>query len=250
VLMSDGISTQHTLCYPSGDRVGPISQNNGHVFINDQNENWQIFVPQDRDAREICYRKKLPSALADWLKIDPSTSESIGHVLNSSFSVIDELLEEEGIGKVSGIEPPPRRVPEELYDDDEVVVRVEEEAASDLSGGAPMLFANVATPSSTPSPEDSARPETPAFIVPRERESFTVDAYARLLDNVVRIARQTILSRHDSLPGIDPGQFHPGFDHNTTFGTRSQGQMNHDFKIGAAGELFVGCLGALFTIQD
>jgi hypothetical protein len=37
-------------------------------------------------------------------------------------------------------------------------------------------------------------------------------------------------------------QFHQGFDHAAAFGIRSQGQMNHDTKIGAAGELFVSSI--------
>lgn len=245
VLRTNGISTRYTIHYPSGNRVGPISQNNGYVFINDQNDNWQIFVPQNRDAREISYRKKLPYALTKLLKIDPSISESIGHVLNSSIAVIDELLEEGGIGKVANIEPPPRRVVEELYDD-EPDIR-EEEAASEVSGRAPSPFARLETPSSqTLTSESSTSQGTPPFRVPRVADSegymhgsFTVNAFVRLLDSVIRIARQTVLPHSDAVPGIALGQLHPGFDHNAAFGTRSQGEINHDFKIGAAGELFV-----------
>ncbi len=35
------------------------------------------------------------------------------------------------------------------------------------------------------------------------------------------------------------GDFNQGYERVAAFGVRSQGQMNHDTKIGAAGELFV-----------
>ncbi len=77
--------------------------------------------------------------------------------------------------------------------------------------------------------------------IPGEIAFVAGNAYLELLDNVIRIASRAVLPRSDALvPGI--GVFHPGYVHNEAFGVRTQGQMNHDFKIGAAGELFVSVL--------
>ncbi|CAG8949950.1 hypothetical protein HYFRA_00004281 [Hymenoscyphus fraxineus] len=71
-----------------------------------------------------------------------------------------------------------------------------------------------------------------------ERNEFARTAYGDLLNNVIQIARRaSIPDRNAAISG--PGQFHPGHIHNDAFGVRSQGQMNHDVQIGAAGELFV-----------
>jgi hypothetical protein len=245
VLKIEGISTQYTIQHENGDVIGPITQNTGHVHIQEQDGSWQIFVPQNRDAREVCYMRELPHALTKLFKITQSASENISHVLNSSIAVIDELLEQGGIGKVPGVgvESPPRRVVEDM---DEHEVDIDEEAApSEVSGGDPRFFERLHTPPSSSifgegsvrtSPRQVVPPRSPS---PAENEFFTNNAYLELLDNVIRIARRTTLPHRSALAGPANGQFHPGFDHDAVFGIRSQGQMNHDFKIGAAGELFV-----------
>lgn len=73
----------------------------------------------------------------------------------------------------------------------------------------------------SPSPEDVAQ------------------AYGELLNDVIRIASRTTLPRYGAMAGPGGGQFHPGFDLEAAFGVRSQDQMTHNTRIGAAGELFV-----------
>ncbi|CZR67410.1 uncharacterized protein PAC_17309 [Phialocephala subalpina] len=253
VLKTDGISTQYTVTYESGNKIGPITRSTGHVHIQERDGGWQIFVPRNGDAREVCYMRELPHALTKLFKIAQSTSENISHVLNSSIAVIDELLEQGGIGKVPGIESPPRRAVEGM---DEYGVDIGEEAApSEVSGAVPRAFSRSETPSSsifgerdvrTPPRQVVPPPRSPSLAYPEGNDFFTDNAYLELLDNVIRIARRTILPHSNALAGPANGQFHPGFDHDAAFGTRSQGQMNHDFKIGAAGELFAyECLANL-----
>jgi hypothetical protein len=190
--------------------------------------------------------RELPHALTKLFKITESAGESISHVLNSSIVVINELLEQAGIGAVPGIEPPPRRVVEVL---DEQGVDIGEEVTP--SDGGPGLFQRSDTPSSsmfgqddvrTPLRQVAARPRSPSLAYPEGNEVLTPDAWLALLDNVIRIARRTTFPHRNALLGPTNGQFHPDFDHDAAFGIRSQGQMNHDFKIGAAGELFVSSL--------
>lgn len=71
--------------------------------------------------------------------------------------------------------------------------------------------------------------------------------YVRLLENVTSTARQ------HTLPGFL--QDHPNHTtsiadaaHESAFGSRSQKQLEHDIKIGAAGELFVGPSLSIYLI--
>ncbi len=192
--------------------------------------------------------RELPHALTKLFKISELAGESISHVLNSSIVVINELLEQGGIGAVPGIESPPRRVVEVIH---EQRVDPGDEVTSSEEG--PGLSQRFDTPSSSISREDAtqtslrqpvARPRSPSLIYHEVDEDLTPDAWLALLDNVIRIARRTTIPDRNTLVGPTNGQFHPDFDHDAAFGTRSQGQMNHDFKIGAAGELFVSRLNS------
>jgi hypothetical protein len=233
--------------------VGPIAQNTGHVHIREHEGGWQLFVPQNRDAREICYVRELPHALASLFKITTLAGESISHVLNSRLSVIDELLEIGGVGKVPGLDAPQRSNVEDMDEDREeyeeewlssrtyVQTNTEESApALRESGRVSTLPESLVTPFSSSSGQESGgvsplRSVSPAFP---EENGITRNPYRELLDNVIRIARQAVLPHRDAaVSGI--GRFHPGYVHDDAFGIRTQGQMNHDFKIGAAGELFV-----------
>jgi hypothetical protein len=259
VLRTDAISTKYTIRYQNGEMVGPIAQNTGHVHIQEHEGGWQIFVPQNRDAREICYVRELPHALASLFKITTLAGESISHVLNSRISVIDELLEIGGVGKVPGLDAPQRSNVENMDEDREeyeegllpsrtsVQTNVEEiDPALRGSGRVPTLPERLGTPSSSSSGQESGGASPSRIRLPLrsldpavpEGNGFTRNGYRELLDNVIRIARQAVLPHRDAaVPGI--GRFHPGYVHDDAFGVRTQGQMNHDFKIGAAGELFV-----------
>lgn len=239
--------------YENGQIIGPISRNTGHVHIQEQESGWQIFVPQNRDTREVCYMRELPHALTKLFKIKESAGESISHVLNSSIVVINELLEQGGIGAVPSIEPPPRRVVEAI---DEQGVDIGEEVTPSEEG--PGLFQRSDTPSSSIVREDDVRTtihqvvvraRSPSLAYPEGNEVLTPDAWLALLDNVIRIARRTTIPHRNAPIGPTNGQFHPDFDHDAAFGIRSQRQMNHDFKIGAAGQLFVSSLNTKFCTR-
>jgi hypothetical protein len=123
------------------------------VHVQEQDRNWQIVVPRSRDAREVCYMRELPHTLTQLFKIAQSAAENINHVLNSSITVIDELLEQGGIGKVPDIELRPRWVVEDI---DEYRVDIGEEATpSEVNGEDPRFFERQYTPSSSISREGS-----------------------------------------------------------------------------------------------
>lgn len=72
-----------------------------------------------------------------------------------------------------------------------------------------------------------------------QRNHFYYNAYIELLDHVIRIANRINVPHRGFIAGPGSARLLPGFDHEAAFGIRSQGQMNHDTRIGAAGELFV-----------
>ncbi|KAH6672240.1 hypothetical protein B0J14DRAFT_69385 [Halenospora varia] len=94
------------------------------------------------------------------------------------------------------------------------------------------------TPHFSPEPVPRfARSPTPEIF---QQENLTRNsAYRELLDHVIRIGGRTTLPHRDFIPQVGNGQVHQGFDHEAAFGIRTQTQMAHDIKIGAAGELFV-----------
>lgn len=223
--------------------VGPISQDTGHVHIQEHEDGWQIFVPQTRDAKEICYMGELPHALTSLFKISITAGESIGHVLNSRLSLLDELMVFDGIGMVPGFEAPQRR--ESIYEDrDEVEEERFGENAEEIDPELREPGRVPSTPSSSSSEHSPGLNRTPPRSVSpviQEEHGFTRNAYRELLSHVIRIARQAVLP-HRNAAVLETGQFHPGYVHDNTFGVRNQGQMNHDVKIGAAGELYVSAL--------
>lgn len=169
-------------------------------------------------AREVCYMRHLPLALAKLFGINQNASENISHVLNSSIRIIDEILEDGGVGQIAGFERPQRinlEVPEDDFGENRGMI----------PAGAQQRGERNHTPSSSDSDEDNVR---------------RPNVYLELLDNVIRIAQTTILPHRDAAVAPVNGPVHPGFNHNAAFGVRSQGQVNHDIKVGAAGELFVG----------
>ncbi|KAK0103682.1 hypothetical protein ONS95_005692 [Cadophora gregata] len=63
--------------------------------------------------------------------------------------------------------------------------------------------------------------------------------YVRLLEHVIQMSTQLAFPHHDSVPQVGNGVIYQGFNHEDAFGVRSLGQVSHDIKIGAAGELLV-----------
>jgi hypothetical protein len=203
--------------------------------------------------------RELPDALSNLFRT-PKARESIGHVLNSRLSVIDELLQNGGVAEVPGMLPPPRRDIESRNESNDERSEVDEvievrssnrsdhtrsRASSQFSGppeeGLHTPFGSVSSQDTTRvaagQPSPSRRTMSPPLA--GDGPLVTRSAYVQLLDSVIRIARRSVFPHRDAVRGTNAGNFLPGFVHEDAFGTRTQGQMNHDIKIGAAGELFV-----------
>jgi hypothetical protein len=264
VFKSDGLSTQCTIQQQGDDTIGPIEQKTGHLHIEKHDETWQIYVPRDRHVREVCYKSALPDALIKIFEVSEASRESVGHVLNSSISVIDDILERAGIGRVPGIEPPLRAFEDmsQGESDSEESASVEREVLlsdgfhpfpwdSERSEAGLRVSRRLDTPSSSTFEEGRSQGSTYSYNIP-PRSSAPVDlqrdisyrsnAYRDLLANVIRIASQAQLPLYTASANPSNGQWHLDFNHDAAFGIRSQGETKHDIKIGAAGELFVSNL--------
>ncbi len=64
-----------------------------------------FYVPKDKKSRKLCYLTQLPKTLAVLLGIaDPTALRVVGSIIAASSDLIDDLLTEEGIIHVSGVE--------------------------------------------------------------------------------------------------------------------------------------------------
>ena len=104
VYETDGIAA--TLSFNQDGREICYEKGRSDLHIEEDGIHLEIFVPRDKKSQESCYARKLPLSLFKWLMI-PSEGGQLtlnekglrvtASVLNSSRSVIADILEEEGI---------------------------------------------------------------------------------------------------------------------------------------------------------
>jgi hypothetical protein len=264
IMKTNGISIRYKLHHSTGSVTESLSKNTGYVHVQVHNDSFRIFVPSDKKSQEICYRRHFPQALANLFRIDSASREILSNVLNSTLTIMDDLLEEAGIAQVPGIELPARRTVDEPDEPDEVIT--EDTMAQDE---APQIrFASASIKVENEFSESDSMPPAPIYTPPRSPESArresrsprpqgisteevydSSSAYRELLSHVIRVANRTELPRCNVLAHPSSGQNFPGFNRADAFGVRSQNQINHDVKIGAAGELFVSPLSHILIIR-
>lgn len=215
-------------------------------------------MPENEQHLEICYSRQLPDAFSKLFEISSSAREDLGSVLRSSIANIDALLDDAGVANVPGFENRRRR---DSQDGQGLEISASEEEtppltnasrresfSNDIENAIARLSVDLSeqppTPSSSGFEEPGIRQSVPPNILlprsPSPDQRFDPDsAYRGLLENVIRKASQISIPRCDAEIAFGDAQFHEGYDHEAAFGVRSQAQMNHDTKIGAAGELFV-----------
>ena len=242
ILRTNGISTKYTIQRSGEEITRQIFS--GHVHIRERENTWDVYVPENRRDRELCYSLSFPEALTKLFGIPPAAREIISNVLSKQIYILDDILEAEGIGMVPDIAPPPRPAADESSAEgtgEQDFITVEDTVASSRSSRAQAIPASSVRRPHSPPAADQIRdhPELLSPEVADVRTYYSRDAYRDLLENVIRLATQTNLPHLNSRATVGNNQFLEGFDRVIAFGIRSQGQMNHDTKIGAAGELFV-----------
>ena len=88
-----------------------------NVHIDSGEERFQFYVPKDKKSRKLCYLNHLPKRLAILLGMKDTTAiRVVGSIMAANSDLLDDLLTEEGIIQVSGVEPSPVEAPTNSLD--------------------------------------------------------------------------------------------------------------------------------------
>ena len=103
VYESDEISTTMTISrHRSSYIVRGVRSN---VHIDSDEEQLRLYVPKDKKERKLCYLNQLPQKLAIHLGLaDSSAIRIMGSIMSASSDLLDDLLMEEDIVRVRGVE--------------------------------------------------------------------------------------------------------------------------------------------------
>ncbi|OAX80405.1 hypothetical protein ACJ72_05265 [Emergomyces africanus] len=234
---------------------------NGLVHIEDYNNMLRIYVPRDPRDRQQCYLSHLPNTLARFLGLkDREVCLIFQLVFLSPGSSIEVQLDCNGIVPAPVEEPPSGgsdasgdsgllalsvdSVSEEGEVED---TTVRDHTPPSLSETAPEPSYQVETAGTVVTshqvPARSIRPitvpATPLALPDGDAEPVPrMTQFVQLLCNVIRLGRQATFPEASQVPtNASNGE------RNSTagwpFGVRSENQLAHDIKIGAAGELYV-----------
>jgi len=245
VYVSDDISSTVELVL-NGMAIAKQSTQ-GRLHFQDDGNHIRLYVPRDAKLRELSYLTDVPERIVSHFEIkDQGAAKVFGDALKCSLVVLEDVLKSHGIVRVPGIiaEPAPQ--------DDQPTMsvklarngpRTESETravspSSTIVGGtntsvslnteALSVRAQSAPFSRTASP-GSVRMYPTAEVI-QTRVDRANEYYRALLDHVIQSAQS------------DRGQVRLSsevFVSDEVFGVRSENQLLHDMKVGAAGELYV-----------
>ncbi|KAL2862596.1 uncharacterized protein BJX67DRAFT_391165 [Aspergillus lucknowensis] len=200
-----------------------VQSDTGLVHIEEVRDVLQIYIPRAPVDRQRCYSLDLPRSLRRHFRLLTSEAQlSLQLVFLARGELVDQLLDEHGIVRI----PP-----------DIAQLRLESHGNEELSGSeASETEENNDYEAASQTPEPNSRASSirvsPATVPGQE------SPFSRLLSNVIRLARLHTLS-DILLPSLTDVLDNENIEHEAVFGVRSQNQLEHDMKIGAAGELFV-----------
>ena len=121
--MSDTIVKTVTISLAGLEPV-TIEGEKARLHMEETNNHLKLYVSQEKRQRELCFRKVLPDKLAAYLGIQELEAVKVlGDILNSSASIINELLEEHGVVPLPWTETIQQSTPsfENLENDEEDV---------------------------------------------------------------------------------------------------------------------------------
>ena len=211
----------------------------------------RLYLPKDEAERDVCFESDLPRGLCTFLGLaDPVASAVIGSVFRKDNPVvISRILEKAG---VSQTDCDFAALDEELTtSENESDTETLTDATRNIRLSTPDFDPRLYTPSSGarwrqryPGGEslEGVRDEImPSSSGPERQAEVQEAAYNRILEHVVDVARQRVLSGVFESTGYSVGntiatEALPGEIFQTAFTTRTQ---ERDFKIGAAGELYI-----------
>lgn len=251
----------------------------GVLHIEERDGIPQLFVPRNSRDRNLCFSGQLPKSLARYLGItDPAAAERFRVIVLSSADVIDDVLDEDGIIRAPDIDFSSSESntlgeeSDELNTDVSIMTPTSSEdrasATHQLRPGAPrpipanvlnlparanfpQIGAPLVVPRATHEPRplalaEDGRPDfhpsshsDPEIATPLS----STTQYVQVLEKVIEKGRREVFPSAEA-PGLQNRAENLPFangdvTHGSPFGPRSQNRIEHDIKIGAAGELYV-----------
>lgn len=256
VYESDGF--KKTLTLRQNMTLVTTESDRGLVHIDDGSNTLRIYIPRDTLSRLKCYSTDLPKALVRWLKIeDEAATATFRVVCCMQDDVIEYTLDNDGITTAadrdtgesdsSTAENEPGFWDEHI---ETVDLRSSNEEGSAMHEGnfdRDMTTTLFTTPYSNGpesrrpehafrqipfkgAPSFSQAPGTPSVSLPDDPQ------YVRLLEQVITIARRGVFPQASL---AETNRVSSDSIHGLASGIRSDSQLMHDRKIGAAGELYV-----------
>ena len=247
--MTDGIKLSLHISLAGRSIEGASSRANFH--FEEKEGGLRLYLPKDDADREVCFESDLPRRLCRFLSItDPEAPGVIGGVFRKdNLSVIDRILEKEGVTSVNcdfAALDAELGVPE-----DELQIEALAEATSNVRLSTPNSAPRSYTPSGWASWKDKQsrtvnsenggdlRTSSPSHQELR-RDALGI-AYKKILENVVNTARHRagrgcLETVGNSPQGSMVVNALPLETIRDAFAARTQ---DRDFKLGAAGELYM-----------
>ncbi|RDK42854.1 hypothetical protein M752DRAFT_275955 [Aspergillus phoenicis ATCC 13157] len=265
---TNGISSELHLNQDGKDLKVEVSRSELH--LDERDKQLTVYIPEDKRSQDICFLGRIPLALLQWMMTDPLTQ--ITHEFSDSFvtiiqtllqaekSYVSELMDRAGIMSIARA--------------DDTVVTEESESQQSQENENQESHSDRSSPagrSSSPVEQPTPERDEPTYTPPRPRQGSwasettvvshsmralpvarpspvllqdytetTVDPeYHHLLSSVLASARNAIFPSQGTFDMA-------GLDDSITSGAaaqtirlRTSDQLERDFKIGAAGELFV-----------
>lgn len=242
------------------------AQSRANFHLEELDDNLCLYLPKNEDDREVCFERQLPRRLCQYLKITDAAAESVigGVFRRDNLNVIKRILDDAGVsqldndfasldGQFAENEPEIKDLialtrntrlstPSEESRD---LVRVHslEAPASVQTSTRAQETSHRATRASTPANNSTTGDHTAPLqsSTGQHLNSATDAAYKKILENLVDIARHRVGSnifesgspRAQGPPMVDP------LSHNLVRGTFAGRSQERDFRLGAAGELYV-----------
>ena len=242
------------------------------LHIEESDNCLRLYVPRDNTERELCFLKGLPEGLATYLGINEIKAVKVlGDILKATSAfVISELLEEHGIDRLPWPDPVQNNVSSnKTQESDQLAPEppTHPRASTPVQGSRSPRHASTPRTSfssqiESPHNSDTYLPASPSFLgsahtprsslspalTPVQEESgrkhcISSEEYISLLGFVIAAAAKggkngcTTSRTHLVIASTDIPE--PMEYSDALFGKRSENQMAHDIKIGAAGELYV-----------
>lgn len=254
VYKSEGFKKTLTLC--QDNTLVTTESDRGFVHIDGNGNTLRIYVPRDLRSCRKCYSTDLPKALVRWLEIeDTAATATFGLVCCVQDDAIEYMLDNNGI--ITTADTDADETNSSIAENESGSMDTDAETVDlrplNREGSTPfeinfqsMTTTPYTTRHSSQHPEDAYRQvpfrSAPQFSEPSGAPSVSLPddpRYLLLLEHVITIARhgsfpQTSLAEVNRLSS---GSISGG---GLASGIRSDSQLMHDIKIGAAGELYVG----------